>query len=220
MSKSKRKTRIVYQPPSPFLWKGRDSLELVYQLNERALTLLVEAARSGTSEWLSETAYRALWSELTTEALQTAARIPFVILDARFTDDEWWREAAVSPQEFPLTVSGAPGWPGDVAQQLMSETLVFAWHTAKWDRRLARGLLGMSPGVVGSIARLTPRELGLIPSRHWAALRLRWEDEPGIWARLLTAAQESDEEALAECHLHAQLLLSRIARSSRLKCVT
>jgi len=51
-------------------------------------------------------------------------------------------------------------------------------------------------------------KLALIPSRHYAVLRLRWQDEPGFWARLLTAAQESDDEALAENHLHAKLLLS------------
>lgn len=219
MSKSKRQTKVIYHPPSPPRWKGRDSLELVHQLNERSLTLLADAAKSGTSEWLAGTPYRALWSELTIDAIQRAARFPFVILDSHFTDDEWWRAVSVNPQELIEQSLGPTCWPHEAAQQLMSEALVFAWHTAKWDRRVARLSLGMSPGVVGSIARLTPRQLAVISARHWSALRLRWQEERDFWARLLAAAQDGDEEALSESHLHAKLLLSGtlVARSTLVK---
>jgi len=216
MSKSKRKAKVIYHPPSPPRWKGRDSLELVYQLNERSLTLLADAARSGTSEWLAETPHRVLWSELTIEAIQHAARFLFVILEAHFTDDEWWRAASVNPQDV-IEQSLAPTcWPHEEARQLTGEALVFAWHTAKWDRRVARLSLGMSTGVVGLMAALTPQQLGVISARHWGVLRLRWQEEPDFWARLLAAAQDGDQEALSENHLHAKLLLSGalVARST------
>jgi len=216
MSKSKRKAQIIYHPPSPPRWKGRDSLELVYQLNERSLTLLAEAARSGTSPWLAETPHRVLWSELTTAAIQRAARFPFVILEAHFTDDEWRRAASVNPQDVIEEGLGPSCWPQEATQQLMSEALVFAWHTARWDRRVARLSLGVSAGVVGLIAAFTPQQLAVVSARHWGVLRLRWQDEPDFWARLLGAAQDSDEEALSENHLHAKLLFSGelLARST------
>lgn len=216
MSKPKRKEKEIYRPPSPPRWKGRESLELVYQLNERSVTLLAHAARSGTSEWLAETPHRVLWSELTTEAIQRAARFPFVILEAHFTDDEWWRAASVNPQDVIEQSLGPTCWPHEEAQQLMSEALVFAWHTAKWDRRVARLSLGMSTGVVGLMAALTPQQLAVISARHWGVLRLRWHDQPDFWTRLLVAARDDDEEALSEIHLHAKLLLSGelLARST------
>jgi len=51
------------------------------------------------------------------------------------------------------------------------------------------------------------------------ALRLRWQEERDFWARLLAAAQDGDEEALSESHLHAKLLLSGtlVARSTVVK---
>ncbi len=217
MSKPKSKEKEIYRPPSPPRWKGRESLELVYQLNERSVTLLAHAARSGTSEWLAETPHRVLWSELTTEAIQRAARFPFVILEAHFTDDEWWRAASGEPAGDVIEQSrGLTCWPHEEAQQLMSEALVFAWHTAKWDRRVARLSLGMSTGVVGLMAALTPQQLAVISARHWGVLRLRWHDQPDFWTRLLVAARDDDEEALSEIHLHAKLLLSGelLARST------
>jgi len=137
-------------------------------------------------------------------------------LESHFTDDEWWRSASVNPQDLIEQSLGASCWPHEAAQQLMSEALVFAWHTAKWDRRVARLSLSISPGVVSSIATLTPRQLAVISARHWGALRLRWQEERDFWARLLAAAQDGDEEALSENHLHAKLLLSGtlVARST------
>jgi hypothetical protein len=74
----------------------------------------------------------------------------------------------------------------------------------------------MSTGVVGLMAALMPQQLAVISARHWGVLRLRWQEEPDFWARLLGAAQDGDEEALCENHLHAKLLLSGtlVARST------
>jgi hypothetical protein len=81
---------------------------------------------------------------------------------------------------------------------------------------VARLSLGMSTGVVGLMAALTPQQLAVISARHWGVLRLRWHDQPDFWARLLVAARDDDEEALSEIHLHAKLLLSGelLARST------
>src|SRR5580700_9485882 len=91
---SKRKTKgIVYCPPSPPIWKGRESLDLAYELNQRALKLVGDlAANSDADGWPLITQGRALWSQLDALAIARAARFPFVILDAHFTNGTWWRE--------------------------------------------------------------------------------------------------------------------------------
>ena len=204
MSKPKRKEKEIYRPPSPPRWKGRDSLDLAYQLNQRAFRLVRDmAARPDVSDWPLFAQDRGLWSQLDAGAIERAARFPFVILDVHFTDAEWWRgviagsEASATPQD----------WPPQVSEHLMSETLIFAWHTAKWDHRVARLSLGMLPAVAESIAALTPQQLATISGQYSGALRLRWHDYPDFWTHLLGAARGDDQEALAEIHLHAKLLL-------------
>jgi len=199
---SKPKTnRIVYRPPEPPRWKGKDSLDLAYQLNVRCLKLLSEmAARPNTTDWPLIAQNRELWSKLDARTIEQAARFPFVILDAHFTDVEWWRSESKPPE--------TSQWPTSVSEQLMSETLIFAWHTAKWDRRVARLSLGMLPAVAEEIAALTPQQLSAISARHSSALRLRWQDDPDFWTQLLVAAKCDDNDRLEDVHLHAKLLLA------------
>jgi hypothetical protein len=127
-----------------------------------------------------------------------------VILDVHFLDEAWWR-AVINGG----VASATPhGWPLSISEQLMHETLIFAWHTAKWDRGVARLSLGMSPVIAELIAALTPQQLSQIPKEHSGALRLRWAEDKDFWTRVLVAARDGDEEALAEIHLHANLRLS------------
>jgi len=184
--------------PSPPRWKGRDSMELAFQLNTRALNLLKETA----------TQYQELWSRLDTEIIERAAGFPFVILDVNFTDEVWWRSASQRREE-PWRDQPSPSmWPNEVARQLMGELLVFAWHTAKWNRRVARLSLGMSPEVVEIVAALTPHQLDIVSGRHCAALRLRWQAHVDFWKRLVDASFTGNELALAEIRLYAKLLLA------------
>ncbi|HEY6927022.1 MAG TPA: hypothetical protein VI653_26330 [Steroidobacteraceae bacterium] len=184
--------------PSPPRWRGRDSMELAFQLNKRTLNLLQEAG----------TQHRELWSRLDSEIVERAAEFPFVILDVNFTDVVWWRAASQCPEE-PWQGQLSPAmWPREVARQLMGELLVFAWHTAKWDRRVARLSLGMSPEVAEVVAALTPQQLDIVSGRHYAALRLRWQAHADFWTRLVEASCAGNEQALADIRLYAKLLLS------------
>jgi hypothetical protein len=204
MSKAKKKDQQRYQPPTPPRWKGRDSLDLAYQLNQRFFKLVSDlAANADADGWPLIAQGRELWSQLDTQAIERAARFPFLILDVQFISEQWWREvidgepASASPHDWPASVSG----------QLMSETLIFAWHTAKWDRGVARLSLGMSPVVAELIAALTPQQLASVSAQHSGALRLRWQDNADFWTSLLRAARSGDDDVLAEMHLHAKLLL-------------
>jgi hypothetical protein len=195
-----RKVKEVSAPPAPPRWKGRDSLELVHRLNERCLKLLQEAAIQSSGVWLA----------LDAAAIQRAARFPFIILDVLFSDESWWRSMPQNPR------AGISLWPADMTQRLMGELLVFAWHTARWDRCIARLSLGMAAGVAEAIAAMTPEQLDIISARHSGTLRLRWQEDSDFWARLVDAARSGNEAALDEIHLHAKLLFAGelIARSS------
>jgi hypothetical protein len=204
VSKAKKKNKQTYQPPTPPRWKGRDSLDLAYLLNCRFFKVVSDlAAITDTQGWPVMEQNRALWSALNAQAIERAARFPFLILDVHFLSDTWWREVIGG-----AAATSVYHWPASVSDQLMSETLIFAWHTAKWDRGVARLSLGMSPAVAELIAALTPQQLSTISARHSGALRLRWQDDADFWTRLLVAAREGDEDELADIHLHANLRLS------------
>jgi hypothetical protein len=207
-SKRKQKAKTTYHPPTAPKWKGRDSLELVYQLNERALTLLSGAITRGAGTLPRLAQQREAWEALSPQAISRAARFPFVIVDIRFTDERWWQSVAANRQEAGQEDSTHERWPQEVTVPLVSEVLVFAWHTAKWDPCVARLTFGMLPGVVEVIAALTPQQLASTPLQHSEALALRWQADPDFWPGLLSAARGGDEEALADYHLHGKLLLS------------
>jgi hypothetical protein len=198
MSSYKRKEEDHAQPPTPPRWKGGDSSELVYQLNERAFMLLKQ----------SPGPHGELWSQLDTEALRAAARFPFLIVDVHFLDELWWRSVLRSPHGPTGEGSSVCLWTPETAQKLTNEVLVFAWHTARWDRRVARLVLGMVPPVVEVFRALTPQELDAVSGLQGGALRLRWQDDLTFWTRLVRAARDGDKEALADIHLHAKFLLS------------
>jgi hypothetical protein len=204
MSKAKGRKEEIYQPPPPPRWKGTESLELVYALNERCLRLLRDLAASDPGGWPLIIQHRELWSTLTEEAVKRAARLSFVILDVHFTDEAWWPRVV---QLTDLPVGAGSAWPAKIAEPLMSEVLVFAWHTAKWDRRAARLSLRARPAVVDAIAALTPQQLTGVIAHH-GELRLRRQDNPDFWGDLLLAAHSGDENALEAVHLRAKLLLS------------
>jgi hypothetical protein len=203
MSKPRNKN-VLYRPPSPPRWRGRDSLDLAHQLNQRFFKVVSEfAAKPAADEWSLIAQDRELWSKLDARTIERASSFPFMILNVNFTSEQWWREIIRGGN----ASQGYSGWPASVSEQLMNEALIFAWHTAKWDRGVARLSLGMSPVVAELIAALTPQQLATISAKHSGVLRLRWQDDPQFWTRLLAAARGGDEEVLSDIHLHANLLL-------------
>lgn len=201
-SRSKRSSEDLKPlPPTP-QWRGRHSLELVCQFNQRCLQMVGEAVASDngfTAPALAEN--RTLWATMDDAARMRAAQLPFVIMDARFADTEWWRNIA----EGRAHVDSVRG-EACLSEQLMEETLLFAAQTVKWDSSVARLILGMSPTVAVWLKELSPRDVANIWRQHRTALQLRWHDKAEFWRDLLTAAVDADEEALAEYRIEAQLM--------------
>jgi hypothetical protein len=96
---------------------------------------------------------------------------------------------------------------GRIASELMRETLMLAWSTVAFERGAASILFGMTPAVGSIIAELGPQDVERIAARHSRHLQPRWEDFPGFWGKLLSAARDGDEDALHEIHLHGMQLI-------------
>ena len=183
-------------------------MKLVFQMNERGLKVLSEMVASNANAWPVAAELRAHWLAFDAEAIRRAARLPFVIFDARFADEVWWRAISRNPELTTVTSNDRPAWPAQAGEDLMGELLVFAWHMVRLDHLVARLTLGILPGVGASLTALTPQHIRHIATRHARVLELRWTNDPAFWSRLLIAALNADDRALSDIHLHAQLRLS------------
>lgn len=196
-------------PPAPPRWRGTQSLELVYQLNERSIDALCDVAIRNSPEVRLEViaANRELWARLDADGRQAIARLPFLVLDAHFREEAWWRRAA--EQMTRAVPQGGEGndLPHELAEQLMHETTMFAWQTARWDKTVAQLSLGMTSGVVAIVATLTPQQIRVIATTQSEGIRVRWDDDVQFWRELLKAANAKEARKLAELHLLAKLRL-------------
>lgn len=195
--------------PTPPRWKGIQSLDLVYQFNERCIQLLREVAAADahltTLPMISEN--RDLWARMAPELLRAASRMPFVVSDAQFMNATWWSRVTggQSGDDGPNELLN--GLPLETSEHLMHETTMFAWQTARWDRTVAQMSLAMSPSVVAIVAGLTPQQIRAISTREKRAVRIRWAADAQFWRDLLMAAEARNNERMAALHLHAKLLL-------------
>lgn len=205
MEDSSASARLDSAPPSPPRWKGVQSLDLVRQLNLRSVELLCRVAESCDTALDVVALNRQLWIGATREARHSLAMLPFVLVDARFMDAAWWRRMSAIDLHQHGAGEDSNGLPDDSSAELMQETMMFAWQTARWDRSAAQLLLGMSSPVANVIAALTPQQVRAIAAREPHAVRVRWGDDPWFWRDLLSAASMSDQLRLAALQLTGKL---------------
>jgi hypothetical protein len=194
---------------SEFRWRGAQALGRVYALNERCIELMCQLSRAERERTLLAIVnqYRSLWRGLSATTLRYASSMPFLLVDARFQDADWWRSAKDPRAGRMRKIGPQAAFSGKVAGELMREALMLAWSTVVFDRGTAGVLLGMTPAVCSVIAGLSPQDVERIAASHSRYLRPRWEDFPVFWGKLLTAARDADEGALHEVRLHGLQLL-------------
>ena len=205
MEESSESARFDSAPPSPPRWKGVQSLDLVRQLNLRSIELLCRVAETCDTVLDVVALNREAWVGATRETRHSLAMLPFVLVDARFMDAAWWRKMSGIDVHQHGAAEGSNGLPDDSSAELMQETMMFAWQTARWDRSTAQLLLGMSSGVANIIAALTPQQVRTIAAGQPHAVRVRWGDDPWFWRDLLCAASRSDQQRLAALQLTGKL---------------
>ena len=180
-------------------WTGAPSIELAHQVNVQCVELICELAVSPNPSLPAFVLQnRDLWRLLEPEARQRVAAFPFVIVDLRFQDDDWWRQIrgrlSMSPAEFPPF--------GDLAL----ETLLFARQSAREDVNVAKAMFAMTSTVASLIASLSLTQVRAIAVGNTSELRVRWENDPELWRDLLIASRSGDAEGLAAIRRQAKLL--------------
>lgn len=175
--------------PSPPRWKGTRSLDLVHRLNERCLELLAQAACDG--EYENSIAMRQelrLWRSLDVATRRRVARLPFVIVDVHFTDIAWWEQVRDPMCGLQREAEVEGRRPSSQGEQLMHETLMFAWHMAQSDRVVSCLIVGMSREVSAAIGGLSTTDIRRIASTFTHDVGPRWGNCPDLWRNLILAA--------------------------------
>jgi hypothetical protein len=184
---------------APPRWTGAPSIELAHQLNVQGVELICELAVSPNPTLPAFVLQnRDLWRLLEPEARQRVAAFPFVIVDLRFKDEDWWRQisgrVSMSPAEFPSF--------GDLAL----ETLLFARQSAREDVNVAKAMFAVTSTVANLIASLTLTQVRAIAVGNTSELRFRWDNDPELWRDLLIVSRSGESQALAAIRRQAKLL--------------
>ena len=187
-------------------WKGANSIQLAHQLNERCIELISELAADPaiTAQLpLVVRDNRHLWIGLSVDARRRVSALPFVLVDIRFRDEQWWRALGKNPS---AAESRAESLPLDRCQDLLLETLMFAWQVAREDSHVAQIIFAMTRPVARVIAALSIREIRTLVTEKSSCMRIRWSDSAPFWREFLERVRGEDPSALEESMLQAKLL--------------
>ena len=181
-------------------WNGTPSIGLAHQLNEQCIELLFDLAANLSYQALPPFMLRNrdLWRLLDVEARRLVAAFPFVVVDLRFKDADWWREVIGIP---PMTSVDATPF-----SDLAVETLLFARQSAREDIVVAKAMFAMTSPVASLVASLTLQQVRAIAVGHARELRVRWERDAEFWRDLLVACRAGDEAAMAAARRQGKLL--------------
>ena len=200
------------RPPQPKA-DADSSLAPVYEINERCIDLLVEAARDDKHPAPGlVVALRTPLLQLTPEMRMRVARRALLLVDLGFRDIAWWKDAQRDPQRSTRTPVTLDTFPARAAMTLARSTLILAWHSIRADRTAAGLMLGISRPVADVILSLPLTDLDRIAEKRFRRLRPRWEDCPALWRQLLLSVEATDFRKEREFNLRAlQLVAGQLA---------
>lgn len=185
-------------------WKGAQSIGLAQQLNEQFIDLFCDLSHDAPAgiAFPLVAATQFLWRGLDQTARKRLAYFPFVIVDLRFGDLQWWRAAAGNGVNGRVRPAGEPP---TRYEDLALETLMFAWQVAREDRSVAMMIFAMPLPVADCIAELTMQQVRMFAAQSAKCLRIRWDQDQNFWRKLLMAVRDPDEAALAGLRREAKL---------------
>jgi len=189
-------------------WTGAPAIELAHQLNEQCVELVCELAATSTDQEPPPFVLRNrdLCRLLDPEARRRVAAIPFVIVDIRFKDADWWQRAGDGHWMSPTNATVSSGIPPKLCEDLALETLLFARQAAREDINVAKAMFAMTSPVARRMASLTLQQVRTIALGSTQHLRVRWDGDPEFWRDLLIACRTGDEQAMAAMRRQAKLL--------------
>jgi hypothetical protein len=184
------------KPPRPTIepqrWAGESALTTVHQFNERGLALMAEAAPE-------DEPLATLWRQADARALKRAARCPVLLVGLHFQRPDQWQRMTQK--------RGTPEATSAPAAPLLREILLAAWTLGRTMPRALNLLFGMASPVTATIVQLAAPEIDRIAVEEARHLKPRWPESRSFWKGLLQAAIGTDDQALANVHLHCLQLL-------------
>jgi hypothetical protein len=201
-----KKPRTVLKACS---WAGLPLLEVARRLNVRGVGLLtLRTAKEGIrQDYAAVYGEEQLWGQIDARALERMARCPMVLFDLQFDDLEWWLWAQRCLTGPVAMHEPATFFTREEAAPFVRELLTEAWTLARSQPRAAYLIFGMTPAVSRAIAELSLQDLDAIAVRNAPRLTPRWHECRPFWAKLLSAAVGTDDDALTAVHLHCVQLL-------------
>jgi hypothetical protein len=187
---------------APLVEMNAQCVELLCDMARRPAMLLPPLLAGSLPAWLA----------MTPGASLRLAGVPWLLVDAGFSDGSPARAPGPVHELAPLVVaplSGAPFF-GAEARDFFRRVLMFSWHLVRTRPQLARIALGIPPVPAQVLARMRLAALDALAESQPGALRPRWENSPGLWRVLLAAAQREDGAGVAEASLQGiQLMAAR-----------
>ena len=181
-----------------------DALAPICDINEQCLQMLVEVARGNPSSadpFLRE--ILALTATLNSQALATAARFPFLLLDFGFNEPTWWRGITSVSDDPAAELTWLTPFPRAATTKLARAITMLAWHTVRTDTEASVVLLGITSDVASILKSLHLHHIDNLAERHASRVRLRWSEQPGVWRQLFACAKSTEVEKAHEFVLHA-----------------
>jgi hypothetical protein len=195
-----RKQKKILRPTiEPQRWPGENTLATVRQLNTRCISRLAKQPHEDAT--LSE-----LWAQVDARACERAGRCPVLLIDLKFQRPEWRQHASHRIAD-PLLSEGANTLEAEGAVSLVREILMDARTIGRTMPRALNLIFGMASPVVEAISQMGVPEIDRIAMEEGPHLRARWPESRSFWKGLLQASIGTDDQALANVHLHCLQLL-------------
>lgn len=206
MESENRRPGVPCNSLVPQRWPQIRLLKDVRDLNEHVLEVLATISTRPPDATGSAEGYEDLWRSLDADSRWRAAQMPFLFLDLRFHDAEWWQHISSAVGEAGGDDCGSrreDTW----QSQLATQALMLAWAAARADGLSASLLFGMARPVVEIVGGLPPKGVDHLCRIVCPAMRLRFSQTGTFWRRLVMAASQNDVRALREVHLYGLRLL-------------
>jgi len=194
----RKKKKILRPTIESQRWPGENTLATVRQLNTRCVARL--AAQPHEDATLS-----ALWAQVDARACERAGRCPVLLIDLNFQRPEW-RQRASQRSAVPLP-DGASALDTEGVVSLVREILMDARTIGRTMPRALNLIFGMASPVTATIIQMGVPEIDRIAAEEGRHLKARWSESRSFWKGLLRAAIGTDDQALANVHLHCLQLL-------------
>jgi hypothetical protein len=195
----RKKKKILRPTIESQRWPGENALATVCQLNTRCIASLAKRPHEDTT-------LSALWAQVDARACARAGRCPVLLVDLNFQRPEWWQRASQRSADprFP-EVDGPPDTEAGVS--LVREILMDARTIGRTMPRALNLIFGMASQVTATIVQMGVPEIDRLAGEEGRNLKARWPESRSFWKGLLQAAVGTDDQALANVHLHCLQLL-------------